>query len=221
MLSTIYFKNYCISTYSLLFAFGIISSFILMLYLNKNHHVKTIDIIFCFPYWLISFLIGAKIFYIVENLDLFLNKYYRLLAGGFNFTGGLIGGILGVFLYCKLYKICFPNLLGIYIISFPIIYSFGKVGCFFAGCCNSMLDIPIQLIEAFVSLTITIYVFYNIKSNLIICNYLMIYSIVRFTFDFLRGSRNVFIISLSLTQIICIVIFVSVCLIRRKYRKLY
>ncbi len=206
MLSRISLFNFNISTYALAFGIGIICDFLLIVYIKKLFNVNKLDVICCFSYWLISIFIGAKLFYIIENINLFLDGEFDILDGGFSFTGGIIGGLLGILLYCSQYKIRHKDLSQVYVVTFPLAYAFGKIGCFMAGCCKGVGDIPLQLIEALASFIIFLYVLVKIKDNSIIYKYLVLYSITRFAFDFFRETRNIIFINLSSTQLICILL---------------
>ena len=222
MLPVISIFNLDISMYAITFAIGIIFDFLLIIYIKKFFDVKTLDVICCFPYWLIFFFVGAKFFYIVENMGLFFNEHYNVLSSGFSFTGGIIGGFLGIILYCKQYKVEVKYLLRLYTIVFPITYSFGKIGCYLVGCCNSIYNFPLQLIESLISFIITIYIFLKVRDNSIVYKYLILYSVSRFSFDFFRETRKIIFMNFSFIQLMCIsiVIFcVYVYLVNRKYMK--
>jgi phosphatidylglycerol:prolipoprotein diacylglycerol transferase len=91
-------------------------------------------------------------------------------------------------------------------------HSFGRIGCFFAGCCygikyqgpfsitfldsiagpNHVALFPIQLLESFINVLVSIFlIFYSKKDRLpgkIFGIYLMLYSLIRFFLEFLRGD---------------------------------
>ena len=205
--------NFNISTYALAFGIGIIFDFLLLVYIKKLFNVNKLDVICCFSYWLISIFLGAKLFYIIENINLFLDGEFEILDGGFSFTGGIIGGFLGIFLYCKQYKLRYKDLSQVYVVTFPLVYSFGKIGCFMAGCCKGVGEIPLQLIEALASFIIFLYVLIKIKDNSIMYKYLVLYSITRFAFDFLRESRNIVFTNLTITQLVCILLIILTILV--------
>ena len=214
MLPIINIFNFSISTYAIAFAIGIALDFLLVIYINKFFNEQRTDVICCFPYWIISFCIGAKLFYIIENVDLFSSVNYYILSSGFSFTGGMVGGFLVIFLYCMQYKIKYRNLLQIYIIVFPLTCAFGKIGCFFAGCCKGINEYPIQIVEALVSFIITLYIILKIRNKSIIFQYLILYSISRFIFDFWRECRSVMYMNLSFTQFICMILGTGTLLAR-------
>lgn len=210
MLQELHILNYSIDIYSLLFAMGILFSFFMIIFFKKDIKVELIDRVTCFSFWLFFFFIGAKIFYILENIHLYINKYYYIWGNGFSFTGGIIGGLLGIYVYSKRYKIEYKDLLNIFIIVFPITYMFGKFGCFFIGCCNAIYDIPNQLIEAIFNFIVVIYILSKNRNKLIVFKYLELYSCTRFIIDFIREKRGLVFMNISVVQIVCIIMFVLV-----------
>ena len=93
-------------------------------------------------------------------------------------------------------------------IIFPIIYCTSKIGCFINNCCNGTLIIPIQFIESFLGLMLSILIFImkinNIQNVKIIYIYFIIFGSFKFILDFFRINPSIFIFNLSLSQLICI-----------------
>lgn len=104
------------------------------------------DTIWDMMFWLFAFgLTGARLFYVIqkrkmvfrnaESLPDYLFTLVNLQDGGLVFFGGMLGGLLGFYLFCKKRKIdpllwadiCIPSLF--------IGLAFGRVGCFMNGCC--------------------------------------------------------------------------------------
>lgn len=161
-------------------------------------------------------LFGAKLLYIAVTYGVG-NALRRVLSGDFSclieggqvFYGGLIGGIVGAILgawfthdnlalYCDAIVPCIP--LG---------HAFGRLGCFFAGCCYGMpyegigslsfpavgIDyqtFPVQLLEMAINIGIFAYlIFYTHKDHKryhVLYRYLLIYAVSRFTLEFVRGD---------------------------------
>lgn len=143
-------------------------------------------------------------------------KYIENPAAGFNlgagitFLGGLIGGIAvfmtGYAIFRKRLNIRLIDSLSVIPCSILIGHSFGRVGCFFAGCCygkptDSFLGVlfpghtctvhPTQLYEAtFLLILFAICSFlvlkYRFKHNMSV--YLIAYGIFRFSLEFLRDD---------------------------------
>ena len=243
MLSYINIFGYNIATYGLIIFIGIfIGAIISIFYFTKFFNIKKEDVFYCILYAVIGVGIGAKLLYIITNipflienyqtLDLY-NTFLQMLKGGFVFYGGLIGGILGVFIYSKQFKISFKELLLILLPVVPLIHSIGRIGCLCAGCCygmeyhgfgaitfhdsllapNDVPLFPMQVVEAICNFIIFIVLLVTYKKFLgtykTVGLYLVLYSIVRFTLEFFRGDliRGIYF-SLSTSQWISIVLFI-------------
>lgn len=103
------------------------------------------DIIWDLMLWLLlPGLIGARIVYLLQYGDRVfagrqgLQKLVAVIAlwdGGIVFYGCIIGGIVGLLLFCRLRKVD-PLLLGDVIApSLFVGEGFGRIGCFLYGCC--------------------------------------------------------------------------------------
>lgn len=224
-------------------------------YFSKFYNIKREDIFYCSMFALIGIGIGAKLLYILtimpeiiqnfDNLD-FKTLIPRILQGGFVFYGGLIGGILGILVYSKVFKISFEKLSMILIPTVPIFHVIGRIGCLCAGCCygkeyhgfgniifyntqHAPLGVPLfpmQIVESICNLIIFIIILatYNKYKGTYktIALYFVLYSIVRFTLEFYRGDtvRGV-ILGLSTSQWISIVVFAIgiILFVREKTKK--
>ena len=157
----------------------------------------------------------------------------QMFKGGFVFYGGLLGGILGVYIYAKQFKISFKSLLLTLLPIVPLIHAIGRIGCLCAGCCygmeydgfgaivfhNSVLApnnvplFPMQIVEAICNLIIFIILLCTYKKFLgtykTLGLYLILYSIVRFILEFFRGDliRGIYF-SLSTSQWISIILLI-------------
>ena len=158
---------------------------------------------------------------LIKHKDLLLANpklLLHILSGGLVFYGGLIGAFLGFYIYSKQYKIDFLDILDLIAPSIPLIHGFGRIGCFTAGCCygikynglfhvifqrsqaapNGVALLPVQLISSGINflgcIPLFIYARKKRKPGKVIGIYLIFYSIVRFTIEFLRGdvARGIF-----------------------------
>ena len=243
MLPYINIFGYNIATYGLIIFIGIfIGAIISIFYCTKFFNIKKEDVFYCILYAVIGVGIGAKLLYIITNIPFLIENYQTLdlydtflqmLKGGFVFYGGLLGGILGVFIYSKQFKISFKELLLILLPVVPLIHSIGRIGCLCAGCCygmeyhgfgaitfhdsllapNDVPLFPMQIVEAICNFIIFIVLLVTYKKFLgtykTVGLYLVLYSIVRFTLEFFRGDliRGIYF-SLSTSQWISIVLFI-------------
>ncbi len=175
---------------------------------------------------------SAKILYLITDWQYFLAHPTAALGGeGFVVYGGIIGGVLGVWLCCKKNQVSFLAYSDVLIPPVALAQAFGRVGCFMAGCCYGIgFDTPIsvvfppdsfapsgvpllptQLFSAAGDLLLTlIFLLVERRSSkdgkLLPC-YLMLYSVGRFLIELFRddprGSVGIF----STSQFIAIPVF--------------
>lgn len=67
----------------------------------------------------------------------------RFWQGGLVFLGGLIGGLVFAIIFIRRQKWSFWEIADICAIAVPLAYGFGRIGCFFAGCCyGEVCELP-------------------------------------------------------------------------------
>jgi len=208
-----------------------------------NYKIEKSDGLFAGIYGLIGLMIGAKALFaitllpkVISHFDIAL-KYpgdtIMYLFGGWVFYGGLIGLFVGIFIYCRTYKIDFLNLISVMAPVIPLFHAFGRTGCLLSGCCygqeyDGIFSItfprnqytiesfgvsrfPTQPIEIIFNLILFFVLLEVLKRSKVkgraLGLYLISYSILRFSLEFFRGDvirGNIY--SLSTSQIISILI---------------
>lgn len=163
--------------------------------------------------------------------------FFGVYWGGLVFYGGFIGSTLGVYWftgtkYMKKHvdkKLC----VNLYAVVIPLFHAFGRVGCFFAGCCygiecdfgfvvtdntmnpliNGPRRFPTPLLEAVGCLIIfavllTLWLKDKMRDKMLYL-YCIMYPVLRFSDEFLRGDaiRGVWF-GLSTSQWISIGLFI-------------
>lgn len=164
--------------------------------------------------------------------------FWRALGGYFGgmvFYGGLIGSFLCIAIFRR-FKIAAnlkkANILDAYAVVVPLFHVFGRIGCFLGGCCygiessfgfivngnqispgiNGVRRFPVQLVEAGCNFIIFIVLLLLYKKgrakDKLVYIYLLIYPVVRFALEFLRGDEiRGFLFGLSTSQWISIALF--------------
>ncbi|MNZ34340.1 Prolipoprotein diacylglyceryl transferase [compost metagenome] len=200
--------------YGLMIALGILFAYRLVVYRAANRQLE-LSHIFSLTVWsLAGGFIGAKLLYwitqfhnIVSNPGSLLN-----LGEGFVVYGGIIGGIVAGFVYCKLKSIRFLQHLDLFVPSIALAQGFGRIGCLLAGCCygeethswfgitfhnseiapNGIALVPTQIMESVFSFGLCIILLLLAKRTkkvgLVACVYLIFYSLGRFIIEFYRGD---------------------------------
>lgn len=96
---------------------------------------KILDVGF---YLLIAALVGARLFYVLVNPNIFLEDPFevvRIWNGGLVFYGGFIGALLAAIICVRRKGLSFWQTADIFTPSLSIGHVLGRIGCFFAGCC--------------------------------------------------------------------------------------
>lgn len=178
--------------------------------------------------------IAARILFIITEWKNFIADPMSYVTGsGFVVFGGIIGGLLTIWGYCKWKKMDFWAYLDLMIPSVAIAQGFGRVGCFLAGCCygketdspigitftnssfapNHVKLLPSQLFMAagdFVIAAILLwYSSKNLSRGKTSMLYLMLYSAGRFIVEFTRNDNRGFVGVLSTSQFIGIFTFIA------------
>jgi phosphatidylglycerol:prolipoprotein diacylglycerol transferase len=138
-------------------------------------------------------------------------------VGGFGILGTIIAILIVCVMYLKINRVpilSFLDLVGIYA---PLLQAISRVGCFLAGCCYGIpaspfvkwsvvfsnphclapLNIALHPTQLYLSVS-SFFIFVCVwlydkkcafKNGQVMCMYLMLESISRFSWDFLRGDR--------------------------------
>ena len=102
----------------------------------KFRGLKTDDLIICACYVLPLAIIGARIYYVIFiDHNYTFGEIFRIWDGGMAILGGVIGGAIGVMLYCLIHKKNFLDVGDIAAPSLILGQAIGRIGCYFAGCC--------------------------------------------------------------------------------------
>ena len=170
----------------------------------------------------------SKIFTLITD-----NNTKSFLTAGLSSYGGLIGVILGAFIFEQILNTD-KKIIKYSIISLPLVYGVSKIGCFMAGCCygipyNGFLSViypeglnislfPVQLLESitFILLFIILNKYKNSKNIIYIT--IILSAILKFILDFLRYEHITKTITTN--QIVSIIIILITILILPVSRKL-
>jgi len=229
-----------IHTYGLFFALGILAATFLAEYLHRRDGGTpgaVTDIAFLVA---IGALMGARTLFILVNLEYFLKnplEIPQIWNGGLVFYGGLIGGSLTFIVIARLRKLNLWRLADTVAPGLALGHALGRIGCFYAGTCygkptdlpwavtfndprslaTGVLGTPVhptQLYSSF-GLLVLMVVLLGIRSRArfpgqVIASYGILYGILRFGMEFLRGdprgSVSLMGATLSTSQVVSLVL---------------
>ncbi len=79
-------------------------------------------------------IVAARLYYVVFSFDEFKGNIwsvFNLRSGGLAFYGGVIGGVLAVFIISKVKKVSFSRLADLFVVVLPLSQGIGRWGNFF------------------------------------------------------------------------------------------
>lgn len=209
-----------IHTYGFLLAIGVLSAFIFNFRQAKKQNIDLkafSDLIF---YTILIGLLGSKLFLVVTEIKVYLKDIGQLkhmIRSAGTFYGGLIFGSIFAIWYIKRCKLKLGIIADIVGPSIALAHFFGRMGCFFAGCCwgrkcHNFLSVtftssdirtgvplhtplyPTQLIEAILNLINFIFLFVLLKkkkfNGQVFIIYIFNYSIIRYFVEYFRGDPD-------------------------------
>jgi phosphatidylglycerol:prolipoprotein diacylglycerol transferase len=196
-------------------------------------------------YVLLSSIIGARLLYVISNLNEYKTQPLEIIfsRSGFVFYGGLILATIVTIWYLNRNKLSIGKIADVIAPSIAIGHAIGRIGCFLNGCCygkqttlpwgvmmagRDPLDLtplhPTQLYSSAGNLIIFFVLTYLWKRRRfdgeIFLLYLILYSLMRFIIEFYRADNPYILFNLTLSQLLSIVIFIgALCILRRKLIK--
>ena len=223
--------------YGLMIAVGILACFGTLTLCGKKFKIEEKFIDFVYFNAIVAIALGfgaAALFQATYNY--IENPADGFKFGGITFIGGLIGGIVsflgGYAIFRKRYQSRVTDILSIAPCCILIAHAFGRIGCFFAGCCHgpetdawygiymyaSSLGykakvVPTHLFEAiflFALFAICFILLWKKKFRYNLSVYLIAYGIFRFGLEYVRADdRGSFIPGITPSQFWSILMVVS------------
>ena len=209
-----------LASYGSLIALGIVVASLVYWYRKKEYPADKETIYYSIVYGMIGGFLGAKLLYLITDFNFVVDSLKNtkdlvstlrdILAGGYVFYGGIIGGLVALYIYSKKYKINFLDMIDSMAPEVPLAHAFGRIGCFMAGCCyglpcNSKFAVifpkesvglsgvklfPVQLLSSLGNIIIFIILFIYSKKDRsrgkVSGLYIILYGIGRFLVEFLR-----------------------------------
>ncbi len=187
---------------------------------------------------MVSGVVGSRAAYVIENWsrEFAANPaaIVRVDRGGLVFYGGLVFAIVVFFGWCAVKRERVRELADLFCTAIPLGHAFGRIGCFFYGCCygrdsdawcavvfpagspswfehgrEAVAVLPTQLFEAtaLFALFALLYFLYRRYRRYTTGVYLVGYAMIRFALEYLRGDPRAEVGPFSIAQTISFGIF--------------
>ncbi len=236
--------HFTVHTYGVMIAIGVILCVLMGYYRAKRLEMKAEPVMDLTILCVVMGFVGAKVFFVILSWKQFLSDPLSVLgSSGFVVYGGIVFGVVSALIYCKVKDIRFFEYFDLLAPSVALAQAFGRLGCFFAGCCyGKETDLPIGIVfpddcfapagvpllptQLFSSAGDFVIAFVLIRvtgkmrhTGDVGALYLMLYGIGRFCVEFLRTNEQGGFFGLTTAQLISVVfIIVSVVLFIRNKR---
>ncbi|PIS42655.1 MAG: prolipoprotein diacylglyceryl transferase [Candidatus Kerfeldbacteria bacterium CG08_land_8_20_14_0_20_40_16] len=195
-------------------------------------------------FWIIlSSFLGARIFYVIGNLDLYLKNpisIFKIWEGGMTIFGGLVGALIAYLIFLKKKKIYFWDLADPIVFALPFGIFLGRIGCFLIhDHIGKITTVPwgIQYLDGTIRHETTLYnglsalvlfiIFlvlrrfpWSQKKGFYVASFMIWYGISRFITDFFRAEDLPISdhrwLGLTINQYVSILLFLGgICLFKK------
>lgn len=217
---------------------GLIAAVLFVLWNNRTYRLPGADLLHLIVLAPVGAIVGAKLLYVATVLPLIVRNAGRiagspvlllqLLQNGYVFYGGFLGAAAMVLWYCRKYRLPAATAVALMTPAVPLFHAFGRIGCFFAGCCwgkevpwgiaftkslgapNGVPLLPVQLIESALNLLLfflLVVLGKRLKEKWrLLLYYILFYGAIRFVLEFFRGDKLRGVLLLSTSQWISLVL---------------
>lgn len=218
-------------SYGVMLVFAFLVCLFIAIKRGERKNVKPDFMLDLSLYLLIFGALGARFFYVIQNLNYYLTQPLLMLnfrQGGLSWHGAVIGGISVIWFFCKKKGVSPALILDIFAPTFMLGLGIGRIGCLLNGCCfgrftnapwafaipstNSLNPRhPTQIYELMLDVIGFFLLLYwerftKFKGELFWV-YIIMYSVVRFTIEIWRESESL-IFHLSLAQVVSIILII-------------
>ena len=218
-------------TFGLMMSLGMLCAFVLLFKTRKYIDLSEDDLLSAVILAIVCGMLGSKILYwITEVRSIIANpaSFKYMILSGLVFYGSLIGGLIGLMIFCRRKRKSFLALADLFMPSLVLGQAFGRIGCFHAGCCygketSGWLSVtfpegcvapagvplvPTQLLESAFLFILTVVLVWmlskKLKSGTVLGWYLILYGVWRFIIEFYRNDERGAVGALSTSQFIAI-----------------
>lgn len=194
---------------------------------------------------ILGILIGSRLLFYIVSLPQIIEDPSILwnFRNGYVVYGGISFGVFLGYLYCRKKQAPFFKYLDLAMPAVAMAQGFGRIGCFFAGCCygretdswfhiiythsdfapNNVPLIPTQLISSAGNFAIAFFLFWyskrSTKDGMVGVMYMILYSTGRFIIEIFRNDLRGEWGGLSTSQLISIIILILGLLLLALFHK--
>lgn len=200
--------------YGVMIAAGIFAGYFVSDFRAKRQRLDRDQVFYLILSCVLGGLVGSKLLFWMTEWRALLEDPSRILnlGDGFVVYGGILGGILTGYGYCRWKRLSFLKYFDLLMPSVALAQGFGRIGCLLAGCCygretgsvlhitfqnssfapNGIPLVPTQIYSSvldFLHFAVLLWIAGHKKGDGQVAGwYLIFYSIGRFLLEFFRGD---------------------------------
>lgn len=198
----------------------LVAIWLLLRYVRKRFSDKTANVESISLWVIVGSVIGARLAYVLGNFDAYrenLLQIFNLLGGGLSYFGGLTGGILAAYLYCKKKMLDFLDYADLFAVYIPLGHAIGRIGDYLIGeHIGTVTNVPwavlyqgeirhliplYDLVFNFASFLFLIRLRKkDMKRGMLFATYLLLYGLFRFLTGFIRIDEAKALYGVSIIQ---------------------
>lgn len=181
-------------------------------YFSRHNHIipKSLETRFIVTGVALS-IVGARLYHVAGDWNYYsqnLMQIFNTRAGGLGIYGGLIFGILYIYVFCLVYRLSFIGLLDTLAPIIPLCQSIGRLGNFVNQ------EIPFWWLES--ALSLILFFVLRLWPKQSFAKYLIGYGLIRFLFEFFRQDTWI-IGQFKIAQVLSIIsLSVGIILLRKQ-----
>lgn len=132
---------FSVHIYSICILLGILVGYYVIISFAKKKGYEEKDISDMFFYMIVFGIIGARIYYCLFNYEYYSNltSVFKVWEGGLAVHGGILFGLISIFIFCRRKKFDFLEILDIVVPGLIIGQAIGRWGNFFNGEAHGMV----------------------------------------------------------------------------------
>lgn len=138
--------KFSIHTYGVFIAIGFLAGMLLARREARRLDLNPDLIMDMAFYLLIAAIVGSRLFYVFTAPDVFLKnplEIFKIWNGGLVFFGGFLAALATALIFMKKHALPVLTTCDLLAPSLALGHFFGRLGCFFAGCCyGKQCDLP-------------------------------------------------------------------------------
>jgi len=131
-----YIASVAVRSYDVIVVLGMIAGFVVIYRRTRRAGLGRAEILLGGLCIILVSLVGSRVGNVIVDLEYYVHNWREIFSlYGTGFQGGLIAGILAVFVFARYLRVSFWKLADLFAPGLILGQAIGRIGCFLNGCC--------------------------------------------------------------------------------------